>query len=169
MGLAGNNSRSYFLPAALILCVLSVTAGFTIWSRYQPVHPVEIVFSSSANISGTIYISGTVVNPGIYPFTGEDDIASLVKAAGGLTGGANLSSVTLSFIPQETSPQKIDINRAEPWLLEALPGIGPTLAQRIVEYRQQNSRFNTIFELKNVNGMGAKTFEQIQPLITVVE
>jgi len=64
-------------------------------------------------------------------------------------------------------PQKIDINRAEAWLLEALPGIGESKAQAIIAYRQQNGRFKHIIEITEVEGIGPATYEEIKELITV--
>jgi comEA protein len=64
-------------------------------------------------------------------------------------------------------PQKIDINRAEAWLLEALPGIGPSKAQAIIDYRQQNGGFKHITEITRVEGIGPAIYEQIKDLITV--
>jgi competence protein ComEA len=63
--------------------------------------------------------------------------------------------------------QKININLAEAWLLEALPGIGPTRAQAIIDYRNQNGPFRQILELINVEGIGMTTYEQIEDFITV--
>jgi comEA protein len=64
-------------------------------------------------------------------------------------------------------PQKIDINRAKAWLLEALPGIGPSKAQAIIDYRQQNGGFKHITEITRVEGIGPAIYEQIKDLITV--
>jgi competence ComEA-like helix-hairpin-helix protein len=64
-------------------------------------------------------------------------------------------------------PQKIDINRAEAWLLEALPGIGESKAQAIIAYRQQNGRFKHIIEVTEVEGIGPAIYEEIKELITV--
>jgi competence protein ComEA len=61
----------------------------------------------------------------------------------------------------------ININTADEKQLDALPGIGPTLAARIVEYRQANGPFKTIEEVKNVSGIGEKRFADIKDLITV--
>jgi competence ComEA-like helix-hairpin-helix protein len=64
-------------------------------------------------------------------------------------------------------PQKIDINRAEAWLLDALPGIGPSKAQAIIAYRQQNGGFGHIIEITEVEGIGPAIYEDIKDLITV--
>jgi competence ComEA-like helix-hairpin-helix protein len=64
-------------------------------------------------------------------------------------------------------PQKIDINRAEAWLLEALPGIGEGKAQAIIAYRQQNGGFTHITEITEVEGIGPAIYEDIKDLITV--
>jgi comEA protein len=68
---------------------------------------------------------------------------------------------------QGEQPQKIDINRAEAWLLEALPGVGPSKAQAIIDYRQQNGGFKHITEITEVEGIGPSIYEQIKDLITV--
>jgi comEA protein len=76
---------------------------------------------------------------------------------------------TADGIVAETEPQKIDINRAEAWLLEALPGIGPSKAQAIIDYRKQNGGFSDISELLNVSGIGQDIYQKIKDLITVGE
>jgi comEA protein len=66
-----------------------------------------------------------------------------------------------------SNPQKIDINRADVWLLQALPGIGETKAQAIVDYRIQNGLFRVAEDITKVPGIGASVFEKIKPFITV--
>ena len=61
----------------------------------------------------------------------------------------------------------ININAATATELEALPGIGPTLAQRIIDYRTQHGPFQSIEDIMNVSGIGPAIFDQIQALITV--
>lgn len=61
----------------------------------------------------------------------------------------------------------IDINHASQEELEQLPHIGPTIAQRIIEYRTQNGPFGSIEEIQNVAGIGEKIYADIQNLITV--
>jgi competence protein ComEA len=121
--------------------------------------------------TGNIYISGAVNNAGIYPFSQNDSLDELIAAAGGLQSGADISKVSL-IIPDPSSaslPQCIDINRAEAWLLAALPGIGDTRAQDIVDYRQQNGPFRSASDLLNVKGIGQATLDRIKDLITVSE
>jgi comEA protein len=67
----------------------------------------------------------------------------------------------------ESEPQRIDINRAEAWLLEALPGIGPSKAQAIIDYRQQNGGFGHIAEITEVPGIGQSIYDDIKDKITV--
>jgi competence protein ComEA len=70
-------------------------------------------------------------------------------------------------VSQADQSQKIDINRAEAWLLEALPGIGETKAQAIIDYRRQHGDFSDITEITNVEGIGLSLYEQIKDLITI--
>ena len=62
---------------------------------------------------------------------------------------------------------KLDLNRANAQELEGLPGIGPVLAERIIEYRNSGKTFRTIDDLRAVKGIGKKKFEQIRTLVTV--
>jgi competence ComEA-like helix-hairpin-helix protein len=81
----------------------------------------------------------------------------------------NLSEETNATdgVVAETEPQRIDINRAEAWLLEALPGIGPSKAQAIIDYRQQNGGFGHITEITEVPGISTTIYDNIKDLITV--
>jgi comEA protein len=77
--------------------------------------------------------------------------------------------------PQKTKATKtvvgittpINLNTATVAQLDALPGVGTSTAQRIVEYRQKNGPFKKIEELMNVKGIGEKSFLKLKPLITV--
>lgn len=61
----------------------------------------------------------------------------------------------------------LDINLASVEDLTTLPGIGPALAQRIVDYREQNGRFSSVEELRNISGIGEKRLSAILEYITV--
>lgn len=71
-----------------------------------------------------------------------------------------------SYAPQEPV-EKIDLNSATVAALDTLDGIGPVLAQRIVDYRKEYGGFYSVEELKEVNGIGEKLFEQIKDKVTV--
>jgi competence protein ComEA len=64
-------------------------------------------------------------------------------------------------------PGPVDLNTATPEQLDQLPGIGPVTAQKILGWRQQNGRFHSVEELQEVDGIGPKTFADLQPLVTV--
>lgn len=78
-------------------------------------------------------------------------------------------ALTLAVIPIYSTAQdnKIDINTAGTEDLIKLEKIGPALAERIIEYREANGPFKNIEEIKNVKGIGEKTFEMIKDKITV--
>ena len=164
---------SKYWTLLIILLIATITVGgIEVWSRYRGSQPIEISISTptSQEQLTDIYIGGAVNNPGFYPLRGEDSIEALTQAAGGTTTSADLSKIRL-YIPQveEEAPQKVDLNRAEAWLLEALPGIGESRAKAIIAYRQQNGPFQNIGELIKVKGIGATIYEQIKHLITVAD
>jgi competence protein ComEA len=110
----------------------------------QPAHRDS--FTPGTGKQRHINISGAVTNPGIYQFSGGDTIGSLIQSAGGVTSGGKFDDLELN-IPLTSgitgTPQKININRADAWLLEALPGIGPAKSKAIIDYRLQNGFFRS--------------------------
>jgi len=160
----------FYLFITVFLVIAAIAGGVTLAVQHSQSQPAEIVLSQTEppELSGEICIGGAVANPGIYPLREDDTMLTLLLDAGVETD-ADLSHIEL-YIPREgegQSPQKIDINRAEPWLLEALPGIGEVLAQRIVDYRSENGSFKRIEDLLKVSGIGEAKFEQIKDYITV--
>jgi len=159
--------------AIIIFLIAAITIGGTVaWSRYRASQPIEISIPPNQELQQTeIYISGAVINPGFYPLKAGDNIEALIQAAGGTTTNAELSQLKLYIIEpaEEEQPQKINLNRAELWLLKALPGIGEVRAQAIIDYRQQNGPFNNINELTKVEGIGDTIYEQIEHLLTVAD
>jgi competence protein ComEA len=161
-----------YLFITVFLLVAAIAGGITLGLQRSRNQPVQIVLSQteSPQKNGELYIGGAVANPGIYPWQEGDTLQTVLWDAG-IEADADLSGIEI-YVPQagETaSLQKIDINRAEPWLLEALPGIGEVLAQRIVDYRSQNGPFRMIEDLLNVSGIGPATLENIKDFITVLD
>ena len=156
---------------AILLVLVIVAGGTVIGFKYSQGGAIEISLAPEPSPTGEIYIGGEVNNPGYYSIYTDDDIEGLVAAAGGVTDEANPGQYEL-IIPrniEDESPQQVNINRAEAWLLESLPGVGPVKAQAIVEYRHQNGPFSSIQEIMEVDGFGEVSFEQIKHLITVGE
>jgi len=157
---------------AIILSVVIIAFGsVVIWSKYGRSQPLEITIVPPQELQGDIYIDGAVNNPGFYPLRTGDSLEDVIQAAGGVSEGADLTQLKLYISEgnEEKLAQKININRAEAWLLQALPGIGETRAQAIIGYRQQNGQFLNINELLKVEGIGTSTYDKIKHLITVAD
>ena len=160
----------FYLSIVVLLVIALIAGGAILLINRARVPPQELVLSPAAlpRPSGEIYIGGEVVNPGIYPLREGDTIPGLLSDAG-VEAGADLNFVRLYVLQEEErqSPQKVDINRADAWLLDALPGIGADRAQAIVDYRNKNGEFKRIEDLLKVEGIGERTFAEIRDNITV--
>ena len=155
----------------ILLVIVIAISGILACSRYPKGQPIEISLPSTQKLQGGIYIGGAVSNPGFYPLRVGDSIEDIIQAAGDTTSNADLTKIEL-HIPKagdEQQPQKINLNCAEAWLLEALPGIGEVRAQAIIDYRNQNGPFHNTYELTKVEGIGTATYEQIKHLIIVAD
>jgi competence protein ComEA len=132
--------------------------------------PLEIVLSSSPTPTIEVYVDGAVNDPGVYSLPGNTSLAQLPDIFGGLKDGADSDriEITIPEAEQTTSAevQKVNLNTAPDWMLEALPGIGPSLAQNIIDYRSQHP-FKRISELMQVQGIGPTTYENLKDLVTV--
>jgi competence protein ComEA len=158
----------------IFVLILIVSGGVATLFQIHPwaKGPIEIILpEENTPISETteIYVDGSVIRPGWYPVYEYSTINDVILSAGGLVDGADTSEIKLHIPTQgeANESQKVSINRADAWLLDALPGIGPTSAQRIIDYRAANGPFVTIYELLLVPGIGESTFENIKDLITL--
>lgn len=135
------------------------------------------------------YISGSVLNPGVYEFNEGDRVIDLLEKAGGFLEDAN-RDVNLSmklqdeshiYIPSKDedvsisnneisignkSNGKININTASKEELMSLSGIGEKKADEIIEYRE-SQKFGQIEDIMNISGIGEKTFEKLKDSITI--
>ncbi|MBN2462580.1 MAG: ComEA family DNA-binding protein [Dehalococcoidia bacterium] len=165
-----NHLDKYWL-LIIVFLLLSLITGVTLLAIRQSSHkPVEICLSQTAPIqyNGEVYIDGAVANPGFYPLSEEDTIETLILTAG-LIPDADTGKIKI-YVPMTneiSQPQKINLNWADAWLLDALPGIGPDRAQAIVDYRTQNGQFRRLEDLLNVEGIGQSTLDGIRDLITL--
>lgn len=85
----------------------------------------------------------------------------------GLAATLLILSVSGAFAQANAPKAKVNINTATQADLESLPRIGPKVAQRIIEYRNQNGNFKKVEDIMKVKGIGEKVFAQIKDLITV--
>ncbi|MCR4418553.1 MAG: ComEA family DNA-binding protein [Clostridia bacterium] len=140
-----------------------------------------------------VHVAGAVARPGVYELAEGARVMEAVQQAGplpeadvhALNLAAPLADGQKITVPRQgESPAAaggpaafapgaggaggpININVASAQELEALPGIGPTLAQRIVAYREEHGPFRTVEDIKNVSGIGEGRYAQIKELITV--
>ncbi len=166
-----NRSEKARFALVAFLSGAIVTGAVVAAVRYTPSQDICITNEYRSEWESTVCVGGAVNLPGCYPCRSEDSLASLIEAAGGIADNVSAvkSFLFLDFSDAGEQPQKIDINRAGLWLLKALPGIGDTLASRIIEYRCENGPFMSTHELIRVEGIGDTLFAAIEPYITVTD
>ena len=135
-----------------------------------------------------VYITGEVNNPGVYYVDNNSRIIDLLEECGGVTSNSDLSDINLAQkledsdkidiptkidkyvqmdeteVSNNVDSDKININTASKDELMSLNGIGDTLAQNIIDYRNKNS-FESIEDILNVNGIGQSKYEKIKEYI----
>jgi competence protein ComEA len=145
---------------------------------------------STAATTIVVHVVGAVRHPGVYDFTQGARVVDAVRAAGGFAAGADEQAVNLAraLVDGEqivvlkkgeapppaasggggaTQGATVNINSATEADFENLPGIGPVLAQKIVDYREQHGPFRSVQDLMKVSGIGQKKFESLQAYVTV--
>ena len=180
-----NQKRALGLIAAIVL-VLSVS--IVIRGNTQSSAAPEIVPITLAEPEIFVDVTGAVNKPGVYTLTGKSRVIDAIKAAGDSAPGADLSTINLARVlndgeqiyvdslvmnsagqrvSKKTPSGPININRATARQLDALDGIGPVIAARIVEYRKVNGSFLSIDDLQKVSGIGAAKFAQIKSKVRI--
>ena len=94
------------------------------------------------------------------------DESYVTSSSGGVSSKEDINS-TQGNSSTSTSSKKVNINTATQEELDTLPGIGPSIASKIIDYREQNGKFNSIEEIKEVSGIGDAKYEKIKDSITI--
>ena len=116
----------------------------------------------------SIAVTGAVDHPGLYSISEASTIAELLRLSGAADSEQPLAiDLHVHHAGDAFQAQRVDINRAETWLLEALPGIGPERAMAIVAYRTTRGPFAYPEEIMLVEGVGEGTFDSLRDFITV--
>ncbi len=152
-----------------------------------PAAVVPLRTATRARVATTalvVDVAGAVARPGLYHLPSGTRIADAVAAAGGLSAKADSTLVNLAApladgeqvlvpvrgaaaaaggAPSPTAP--VDLNTATPDQLDALPGIGPATAEKIIAYRQAHGPFRAVDELEGVPGIGPSKLAQLKGLV----
>ncbi|XRQ03477.1 helix-hairpin-helix domain-containing protein [Actinomadura welshii] len=148
--------------------------------------------AASATPSVVVHVLGKVEEPGVVTLPSGSRVAEAIEAAGGVRKGAKTGPLNLARklvdgeqipvgVPRPEPPPgapsppgasaapnaPLDLNTATPDQLDDLPGVGPVLAQRIVDYRTQNGGFRSVEQLQDVSGIGARRYADLKPLVRV--
>jgi len=167
--------------AALIWVVARNPSGEAVVLRPAPTEKPVVV-----------HITGAVPRPGVYALPKNARVQDAISAAGGFLAEAEKSQINLAALLEDgqkldipyisgaipvvgtpvpevatSTTELVNLNTASSAELETLPGIGPTTAQKIIEYREQNGPFVNTEDIINVSGIGPGTYERIKGLITV--
>ena len=174
---------SIIAAIVLVLSIFIVVRGNTEANAVPEIIPITI-----AEPEIFVDVTGAVNKPGVYLLTGRSRVIDAIKAAGDSAPGADLSTINLARVLNDgeqiyvdstvvnSSGQRvskkvasgpININRATLRQLDALDGIGPVIAGRIIEYRKKNGSFLTIDDLQKVSGIGAAKFAQIKSKVRI--
>lgn len=193
--LAGLTRREALLLGMAGAVVLGGGGLWYARSLPQPVRiraPTPAPTVSPAPSTVLVHVAGWVRHPGVYQLDEGDRVVDAIQAAGGPRRGADLGALNLAavlvdaqqvLVPRKgdadpvagttpttgsgTAQQLINVNTATPTELEALPGIGPVLAEAIVSYREEHGPFTSVDQLDDVSGIGPVTLGEIRDLVTV--
>jgi len=170
------------ISVAIGALVLAGAAG--LWfgrSRPTSAPPPALVTEVRAETQTlTVHVSGAVARPGLVQVPSPARVADVIVAAGGALPDAVLGSVNLaasvsdgqhiqilSAASVEAPSGKVAINQVDVKGLEALPGVGPVLAQRILDYREAHGPFDKVEDLLDVPGIGESKLAALRDAVAV--
>jgi competence protein ComEA len=179
---------------ALLLLVLAgrllLRPGASTSVRVAPVAPTSTITAAAAAAKPVVVdVVGAVRSPGLYRLTEGSRVADALERAGGATPRAQLELVNLAapisdgeqiVVPRRGAAAPaaegagaatgvpsgpVHLNTATLEQLDALPGVGPVTAQKILDYRQEHGAFGSVDELDAVPGIGPARLEQLRDLV----
>lgn len=172
--------------ALLAVAALAVT-GAVVWRgrpRTVGVAPPLVVAPAPASAPAALLVvdvAGDVRRPGLVRLPPGSRVADALRAAGGVLPGAATTGLNLArkvvdgeqllvgvpVAPSGAPGGLLDLNTATAGQLDALPGIGPVLAERIVAWRTEHGPFASVDQLREVGGIGERRIESLRDLVTV--
>jgi competence protein ComEA len=180
-------------PASVPISAASAGAAGLVLSASATAHTSSpsVVTSSRPPATIVVDVAGKVVRPGIYRLPADSRVFDAVRAAGGARAGVDTVSINLAAPLQDgeqivvgvsgipppggagptsaasTAPAVVDLNAATLDQLETLPGVGPVLGQRILDWRTEHGGFASVDQLNEVSGIGEVTFAELRELVTI--
>lgn len=175
---------------AVVLTAAAVFAAYHFWQgRPQPVRPpareampVAAAVSPAARRTVVVDVAGKVEHPGVLHLPQGARVADALEAAGGARPGTDTTALNRARVladgeqivvgaPQGAAAPggapggPVSLNSATQEQLQTLPGVGPVLAKRILDYRTQHGGFHEVTDLRQVTGIGAHRFTELRALV----
>lgn len=174
-----------------LVAVLLASLTFVLLDRRAP---PDIAIQADAFPNIAVDVSGAVATPGVYELPGASRLQQAIDRAGGLRPDADVSSLNLAGRvgdgekivipsvgteapaaesgtpgsgPSPATGSPIDLNTASAADLDTLPGVGPVIAERIIDYRETNGSFSSVDELAEIDGISPAMVDELRPLVTV--
>ena len=191
LGFSKDQEKALLILFAGFLIVGALFVFLNTGNNAEALPAIKIPETPSIAPIVVIDVAGKVNKPGVYKLPSGSRAVDALKAAGGAKKGVDLSDINLAHVLNDgeqivvgapkvitsTGRSKgsskvklsgpVNINTATAAQLDALPGIGPVMAARIITYREKNGPFKSVEDLRKVSGMGASKFNALQNQIRI--
>lgn len=180
--------RSMMILVALTAITLAATAALVTGEEAEVLQPAPL--SPKRPKTVTVYVAGAVNKPSVVTLSAGERVITAVEKCGGVLPTANIEAVNMAevlrdgmsiIVPEHKEREAVasdersygrasrdnlvSINNADAKELDTLPGIGPAIAKRIIDYRTEKGGFKSIDELKEVRGIGDAKYERLRDKI----